>query len=120
MRIKSYRGKCVTLKIRLTDFSTYTRSRSFTAWVNSSTQIFAQVQEMYKQFDRDRQRVRLLGLSMSNLEKGESQLDLFAHEIYQRDKIDVVLDKIRERFGEKSITRASLLQTEYDSEWIRD
>ncbi|HPG39026.1 MAG TPA: DNA polymerase IV [bacterium] len=120
MRKKTYRGKCVTLKIRLADFSTFTRSRSFTDWVNSSTQIFAQVQEMFTQFDRNRQKVRLLGVSVSNLEKGESQLDLFAHEIHQRDKIDVVLDKIRERFGEKSITRASILQTDYDSDWIRD
>ncbi len=119
MRRKGYSGKCVTLKIRLTDFSTFTRSRSFSSCIHSSAEVFAQVQEMFELFNRHQQKVRLLGVSISNLEKGERQLNLFQDEVNQHQKIDQVLDRIREKFGEKSITRASLLQTEYDSEWIR-
>ena len=46
---------------------------------------------------------------MGHLEDGDLQLSLFQDVETTGDKADNVIDEIRERFGEKSITRASLL-----------
>ncbi len=119
MRRKQLWGKTVTMKIRLSDFSTFTRSRSFSMVISSTNELFDQIKDMFYSFERT-SKVRLLGVSLSHLEKNEKQMDLF-EKIKQSDKqIDSVLDKVREKFGEQSITRASLLQTRYDSQWIRD
>ena len=120
MRRKGMWGRCVTLKIRLTDFSTFTRSRTFSTFITTSNSLFEQVREMFASFDRKQQRVRLLGVSVSQLQKSERQIDLFEESEQNGRKIDTVLDKVREKFGELSITRASLLETRYDSQWIRD
>ncbi len=120
MRKKGYRGKCITLKIRLEDFSTFSRSRTYSNAIDSSNLIYSQIKDLFTTFNRKQQKVRLLGVSLSHLEIGESQLDLFDKGIQKNDKIDNVLDQVREKFGEKSITRASLLKADYDSQWIRD
>ncbi|MBN2413658.1 DNA polymerase IV [candidate division KSB1 bacterium] len=120
MRKKGYRGKCITLKIRLDDFSTFSRSRTYSSAIDSSNLIYTQIKDLYTTFDRKEKKVRLLGVGLSHLEMGENQLDLFEKATQRNDKIDNVLDQVREKFGEKSITRASLLKADYDSQWIRD
>ena len=56
--------------------------------------------------------IRLVGLSVSNLEsKEESQLSLFETDIKQ-DKIDKTLDEIKNKYGYSSISRASKLKVE--------
>ena len=120
MRKKGYRGKCITLKIRLEDFTTFTRSRTFTTAIDSSNLLYAQISELFNTFDRNEHKVRLLGVALSHLDIGESQLELFDKGIQKDDKLDNVLDQVREKFGEKAITRASLLKADFDSQWIRD
>jgi len=120
MRKKGYRGKSITLKIRLEDFSTFSRSRTFSTAIDSSNLIFSQIKHMFTSFNRKNQKVRLLGVGLSHLATGESQLNLFEKGKQKNDKLDDVLDQVREKFGEKSITRASLLKADHDSQWIRD
>jgi hypothetical protein len=51
-----------------------------------------------------REPVRLLGVSLSSLERPEArQLDLFTH---RTSKLGKTLDAITERFGDRAITRA--------------
>ena len=120
MRRKQYRGRTITLKIRLSDFSTFTRSRTMVSSVHHFDELFQNISELFQRFDRKGQKVRLIGVGVSQLEKGEGQLDLFAEDEPSSNKIDDVMDKIREKFGEQSITRASLLHNKHDSQWIRD
>ena len=120
MRRKHYRGRTITLKIRLQGFETFTRSRSVDSLVDHFDDIFKTVTALYAQFDRHGAKVRLVGVGVSNLQRGEGQLELFADEPESSTKVDDVLDTIREKFGEKAITRASLLDNQHDSQWIRD
>jgi len=59
--------------------------------------------------------IRLLGIKLSNLTlgKGIKQLKFLRDEVDKKDdkleQLTQSLDKIREKFGSKSITRASLL-----------
>ncbi|MBN1562091.1 DNA polymerase IV [candidate division KSB1 bacterium] len=117
MRRQKYRGRTITLKIRLHDFTTFTRSRTLNTFVNHFDDIFANIGELYAHLQRDK--VRLVGVAVSQLEKGEGQLDLFAP-APAAAKVDDVMDEIREKFGEKAITRASLIHHQHDSQWIRE
>lgn len=119
MRRKNYRGRTITLKIRLEDFSTFTRSRSLDTFVNHFENLWQNIVELYRQFNR-RDKIRLVGVGVAQLERGAGQLDLFVETPEVSDKVDDVMDVIREKFGERSITRASLMDNQHDSQWIRD
>ncbi len=120
MRKKNYKGRTITLKIRLDDFSTFSRSRSFSQAIDASNMIQEQIVDMFSSFDRKGKKVRLLGVGLSHLQTGGGQINLFEGPEIQENKIDKVIDQVREKFGEKSITRASLIHTQHDSQWIRD
>ena len=121
MRRHAVQGRTITLKIRLADFSTFTRSHSLEKATNTSAELFHQVKKLFSAFKRGGQRVRLLGVATSQLQHGEGQLDLFAQEEQTRkDKVDSVMDDVRKKFGEKAISRASLLKSRRDSQWIRE
>jgi nucleotidyltransferase/DNA polymerase involved in DNA repair len=119
MRRKNYRGRTITLKIRLSDFSTFTRSRTSDSYMHHFDDLYKNISELYKQFNRS-DKVRLIGVGVSQLEVGEGQLDLFVDAPQVSDQVDDLMDKIREKFGEKSITRASLIDNRHDSQWIRE
>ncbi|RPH95124.1 MAG: DNA polymerase IV, partial [Calditrichaeota bacterium] len=120
MRRHQYRGKTVTLKIRLQDFSTYTRSRTVPDFIDHFNDLFQHIEVLFSQFERQTSAVRLLGVAVSNLQCGQGQMELFEEASPLAYKVDEVMDKIREKFGENSITRASLLHNRRDSQWIRD
>ena len=119
MRRKRYRGRTVTLKIRLEGFETFTRSRTVDAFIDHFDDLYKTINSLYALFDRRNAKVRLVGVGVSNLQRGESQLELFTDEPSSA-KVDDVMDKVREKFGEKAITRASLLDNQHDSQWIRE
>ncbi len=67
-------GKTVTLKIKYSDFKMQTRSKTLTSHINKKKDILTIAQELVRQ-EPFRESVRLLGLSLSNLntEVNESQ-----------------------------------------------
>ncbi|MDZ7337081.1 MAG: DNA polymerase IV [candidate division KSB1 bacterium] len=106
LRQEKVRGYTVTLKIRLEDFATFTRSRTLSQATDSSQTILTVGEELLRCFDRGHKRVRLLGIGVSGLVRDvEGQLALFDEPA--RSPIDEVMDRVRERFGEKAISRAS-------------
>jgi DNA polymerase IV len=120
MRKKKVKGRTITLKIRLSDFSTFTRSRTLAETTDKTSLIRQTVQELYAGFDRRNRAVRLLGVAMAHLNEEEEQLHLFKDERYETDRVDQVMDQVRKRFGAQAITRASLLDRSHDSNWIRE
>ncbi len=67
-RLKKYKiaGRTITLKIRYSDFSIQTRSRTVEEFLNSKKDIFPVIKELLFQ-EEMKDSVRLLGISMSNL-----------------------------------------------------
>jgi DNA polymerase-4 len=120
MRRKGFLGRTITLKIRLQDFSTFTRSRTLPRATNTSDEIFKCISVLYDNFDRQSSKVRLLGVAVSLLDSGTTQLNLFETTETPINKIDWVLDQVKEKFGDHAITRASLLGRNHDSDWIRE
>lgn len=102
------RGKTVTLKIKTSQFKLMTRSRKFDKPVYLDLDIFNTVKDLLEYLDLKGIRIRLLGVSVSCFEKeGPAELTLFedSKEI-RKEKLSEALNKIKDRFGEKVITRA--------------
>lgn len=73
-------GRTITLKIKYLDFSQTTRSRSLSRYVHTLEEIFPVIQELLHLPNFPEKPVRLLGISLSNLDLEEQphplQLDL--------------------------------------------
>ncbi|MDA8685990.1 DNA polymerase IV [Robiginitalea sp.] len=68
---KNRRGRTITLKIRYSDFSLQTRSKTHATPISGVSEIFACVRELLFQ-DEVTESVRLLGISISNLDDSNS------------------------------------------------
>ncbi len=110
LRKKKYQGKTVTLKIRLEDFSTFTRALSHHEFIDSSKMICQTCLKLYHDFDRQGKKVRLLGVAVSNLNiKHGAQLGFFDKIEKENDQLDRLIDTVQNKFGAGMIKKASLL-----------
>lgn len=71
MKKKKAAGKTVTLKVRYADFETVTRSRSFSHRINGASDIAETAIALLGETETGRRKVRLLGITLSNLNLGE-------------------------------------------------
>ncbi|MFH1277947.1 MAG: DNA polymerase IV [Candidatus Eisenbacteria bacterium] len=107
-------GDVFTLKIRFADFRTILRSRTLPEHTNDERTILALARESFARHSGGRP-VRLLGVGISNLVRlgaggGGSipALDLEPARRRYREALPV-FDRVRSRFGEGSLRKASLL-----------
>ncbi|PWU20879.1 MAG: DNA polymerase IV [Candidatus Rokuibacteriota bacterium] len=108
LRAEGYAGRTVTLKLRFADFSTITRSHTGDP-TQDGLRIFREATSLLARVHL-RQPVRLIGLSVSELAPaGVGQLSLLAADAARREHLSHALDRLVERFGEKSIRPASVL-----------
>jgi DNA polymerase-4 len=101
----------VQLKIRRSDFSTYTRQRSVKPPANGTDQIYRVAKELLDTWlaSNPGARIRLLGVGGSKLAPAE-QPDLFETDSRQSTSaIDETVDEIRQKFGSLSVSRAKTL-----------
>jgi len=115
-RKKGYKGRTITLKIRYHNFITFNRSKTLENPTYIDDIIFKTVVELLDKVRHKKGGVRLLGIKLSNLTLGNErkQLKFLRDEEEKKgDKLEQLtqsLDKIREKFGTKAVTRASLLK----------
>ena len=67
MKQGNYRGKTITIKLRYSDFTTQTRSRSIDHFTDKEAEIYTIASELLEGHPRA-QALRLLGISISNLD----------------------------------------------------
>ncbi|HQW16224.1 MAG TPA: DNA polymerase IV [Niabella sp.] len=95
---------CITVKIRYTDFQTYTKQRSI-PYTNADGTLLKEVKSLFTQLYERRQLIRLIGVRFTHLIPGCHQIDLF-----QDTQEDIALyqaiDSIKKRFGEKLLMNA--------------
>ena len=110
MRKSKLKGRTVTLKIRLEDFSTFTRSKTLSDFVDSTQILKGVAIGLYRKFNKKNMRVRLLGIGVSQLNSvsGE-QLGLFEQEAPLDARMTKLLDSLQDKYGEGAVKRASLL-----------
>jgi DNA polymerase-4 len=107
LRQQGVRARTVTLKYRDEDFHTSTRAKTLDAAVDSGDALFEAAWRLFRGV-HGRRKVRLLGVSASSL-AGPAQMPLF---VAPPSRSDVARDLVEQRFGEGTLTRASLLVTD--------
>lgn len=106
LRAKGLVGQTVNLKARYADFTTVTRANKLPRPTASTLTIREAARELFDhRLDRQGRALRLLGVSISNLERaGTGQAELFIDERQIRsEKLDQLLDRIQNKYGSESI-----------------
>lgn len=126
LRRHNLQARTVALKLRYGDFTTMTRQATLVEATDAGPVIYATVLTLFESAWNLRRPVRLLGVSAANLCQPARQLRLFeleeGHEASstgapayaqarRQAQLDAALDRIRARFGEDAIQRASLLES---------
>lgn len=102
----------VQIKIRQSDFTTYTRQRKVRPASNGTDQIYAVARQLLDVWlaNFPGARIRLLGVGGSDLAAAQ-QTDLFAPTPEgSTDPVDRTVDEIRDRFGDEALERARTLE----------
>ena len=110
LRAHDLAAGCVTIKIRRSDFTTYTRQRTVRPHTQDTSLLTHVAQALFAEW-RQTQRdagIRLLGVGVADLQE-LTQGDLFSAVRPQDARLDAAIDGIRDRFGATLVTRASLL-----------
>ena len=108
LREDGFRARTVTLKIRLANFTTLTRSRTLASASDVAADLYQVVGELFAALPGARRRVRLLGVAATGLvQAGEEQLVMLRSERW--GDVERAVDRIDRRFGRGSAVPAALL-----------
>jgi DNA polymerase IV len=100
----------VSVKIRRADFTTHTRQCVLEPPTQDTAAVCAGAQRLLRTWLAEHRNValRLLGVGAGHL-SNVRQPDLFAESAPRDSRLDAAIDGIRDRFGSRVLTRASLL-----------
>ena len=118
LRKRELRSKTIGLKVRFSDFSNVTRSKTVSLPVNGTHEIYEIAKELYLALKIDGSRIRLLGVSLENLsdESGAvEQLELGEREVGWREAQNAI-DRAIERFGRGSVRPERLVEESGEDE----
>lgn len=105
---------CITVKIRYSDFQTYTLQKQIQYSAADHT-IIPLVLELYRKLYSRRMLVRLIGVRFSHLVEGAHQINLFEDtrvlDLYK------AMDHIRNQYGDRAVMRASGMEAKSISRW---
>ena len=118
LRSAGVRASTITVKVRDSSFRTITRQRTLAEPTDMTEPIFRAAIELARPEVRGI-RVRLLGVSASNLGERE-QLSLFEAGEPRRRRAVEAADVLRHRYGERVVTRARLLGAGLPAPFERD
>ncbi|WP_373516230.1 DNA polymerase IV [Pricia sp.] len=96
---------CVSVKIRYSDFNTYSKQLRI-PYTSADHILIPKILDMFKTLYNRRLLVRLIGIRFSHLVSGNYQIDLF-DDTEETLNLYHAMDTIRKRYGDKSVLRAS-------------
>ncbi len=108
LRIRAHNlyAKTITIVVRYKDFSTFTHRKTLNKPINSNYEIYIHALMLLNEIWKGKE-VRLLGISLSNLED-RVERGLFDTE-NDLSKLESALDKIKMRFGNKAADYGSVI-----------
>lgn len=104
-------GYTITVKLKYADFTLKTRRKKLDLPVADLDSIFAVAKSLLPTFAWQGQRVRLVGIAVSDLQEGPVQAQLFPDpQQEKRKKLQQLVNAVDSRFGEGGLTRATLIE----------
>ena len=95
---------CITVKIRYSDFQTFTR-QSAISYSAADHVLLEKVKEIFSRLYERRQLIRLIGIRFSNLVPGNYQIHLF-NDTQEMIRLYQSIDSVKSQFGEHTLMRA--------------
>ena len=115
-RLRRYNllANVVNVQLRTKDFEDKSHQRKLPEATSNTKDIYAEAKELLHEMYIKGTPIRLIGMRVDNLiEKDELQLSLFSHQDSEKqEKIDKVVDDLKQKYGYNSITRAGKLHSE--------
>ena len=105
---------CITVKIRYSDFNTYTMQARI-PYTSLDHVLIEKAKELFKKLFQKRMLIRLVGIRLSHLVQGNYQYNLFEN-ITEQVNLYSAMDRIRYRYGATAITRAAGMDVGYARE----
>ena len=96
---------CITVKLKYTDFTTYTAQKSI-AYANQDHIILSTVRDLFTKVHTRRLLIRLIGVRFTDLIPGNYQINLF-DDSQEKIKMYQAIDSIKKQFGEKYVLKAA-------------
>jgi DNA polymerase-4 len=103
-------ARTIQIKLRYTDFSTFTRAHTLPRATHLDSEMLA---EVHRLFDRNwtGQPIRLIGVYAQQLTASEGQLGLLDRDRTEKwEKALTAVDRLRDKFGESSVSLAGGLK----------
>ncbi len=100
---------CITVKIRYTDFNTYTQQQRI-PYTSNDKILIQHAHDLFEKLYQRRQLIRLIGVKFSRLVHGNYQVNLFDDTIKEVNLLQA-MDHIRKRFGKDAIKRGSTMES---------
>ena len=107
LRQKRKLTACITVTIRYSDFEDVTKQASI-PYTSLDSILILKARELFKQVYQKRMLLRLVGVRLSNLVSGYEQMNLYSTS-EEHYSLCQAMDKIRRRFGPKSISLANTI-----------
>lgn len=103
----------VNVQLRTKDFVDYSHQKQLKSATSSTKEILETAKEVFKEMYKS-EPIRLVGVRVDNLEnKDEVQISFFTQENDEKqEKIDNVLDNLKNKYGYNMVTRAGKLDVE--------
>jgi DNA polymerase-4 len=106
---------CITVKLRYSDFNTYTLQARI-PYTAADHSLIPKALDLFDRLYNKRLLVRLIGVRMSELVNGLYQIDLFDDSEEQLNLYHA-MDYIRDRYGDRSVMRVSGMDAKTIGRW---
>lgn len=98
---------CIAVKIRYSDFNTYSKQLRI-PYTSADHILIPKILDLFKTLYNRRLLVRLIGIRFSHLVSGNYQINLF-EDTEETLNLYNAMDTIRKRYGDKSVIRAAAM-----------
>jgi DNA polymerase-4 len=115
LRENNLHARRVQLKLRYSDFSTFTRARTLDHTTQLDSEVFHEIRELFRKNWKKGSAIRLLGVQTSQFGEAEPQMDLLEEQrsdARMRQALTAA-DKLRDKFGEGAVSLASGLTARF-------
>ena len=104
----------VNVCLRTKDFEDTSHQKKLPEVTNTTKEIYEKAKELLNEMYKKGTHIRLVGVRVDNLvEEKEKQISLFSNkEIEKQEKLDKVLDELKNRYGYNSVTRAGKMNVQ--------
>jgi DNA polymerase-4 len=112
MRKRDLRARTIGLKVRFSDFTNATKSKTLPLPINGMHEVFEVARDLFTSLKLDGSRIRLLGVSLENLvdEAGAVEQLLLGERESGWREAQAAIDRAISRFGSGSVQLARLVE----------